>query len=55
MEYTRAGFESAAKAFNAADLEVDLSNKAIMITGANSGIGKVTALEGILIMNYFIN
>lgn len=45
MEYTRAGFESAAKAFNAADLEVDLSNKAIMITGANSGIGKVTALE----------
>ena len=44
-EYTRSGFESASKKFNAADLEVDLSKKAIMVTGANSGIGKVTALE----------
>ena len=45
-EYTKAGYESAAKRFNPVDLDVDLSNKAIMITGSNSGIGKSTALEG---------
>jgi dehydrogenase/reductase SDR family protein 12 len=48
LEYTKQGFEKAQKSFNPADLEVDLSTRAIMITGANSGIGKVTALEGIL-------
>jgi dehydrogenase/reductase SDR family protein 12 len=45
LEYTKSGFESAKKHFNPADLEVDLSKRSIMITGANSGIGKVTALE----------
>jgi hypothetical protein len=45
-EYTKGGYESAAKKFNAADLDVDLSNRSIMVTGSNSGIGKVTALEG---------
>jgi dehydrogenase/reductase SDR family protein 12 len=45
MEYTKPGYETAAKKFNPADLEVDLSQKSIMITGANSGIGKVAALE----------
>lgn len=45
-EYTKGGYESASKSFNTSDLEVNLSNKAIMITGANSGIGKITALEG---------
>lgn len=44
-EYTKGGYESASKSFNTSDLEVNLSNKAIMITGANSGIGKITALE----------
>jgi dehydrogenase/reductase SDR family member 12 len=44
-EYTKQGYEKASKAFNLKDLEVNLSNKAIMVTGANSGIGKVTALE----------
>jgi dehydrogenase/reductase SDR family member 12 len=46
LEYTKSGYESASKSFNAADLQVDLSRKSIMVTGANSGIGKVTALEG---------
>jgi hypothetical protein len=45
-EYTKQGYESAGKSFNKADLEVDLSKRVIMVTGANSGIGKVTALEG---------
>ncbi|CAF1347306.1 unnamed protein product [Adineta steineri] len=44
-EYTRSGFESAAKGFNHTDIEVDLTDTHVMITGANSGIGKVTALE----------
>lgn len=36
LEYTRSGYESAAKKFNPEDLNVDLSNQHIMITGANS-------------------
>ena len=35
-EYTRSGYESAAKNFNPDDLNVDLSNQHIMVTGANS-------------------
>lgn len=45
QEYTRCGYESAAKHFNPSDLEVSLSGRAFMITGANSGIGKATAQE----------
>lgn len=45
QEYTRRGYESAAKRFNPADLEVNLSGRSFMITGANSGIGKATAQE----------
>lgn len=44
-EYTKAGYERASKEFNPKDLEVNLDNRAIMVTGANSGIGKSTALE----------
>lgn len=57
LEYTKQGFESASKLFNAADLEVDLSKRVIMVTGANSGIGKVTALEGTFysIIYYVLN
>jgi dehydrogenase/reductase SDR family protein 12 len=59
LEYTKQGFEKAQKSFNPADLEVDLSTRAIMITGANSGIGKVTALEGInlifILIESFLN
>lgn len=45
QEYTRCGYESAAKRFNPTDLEVNLSGRSFMITGANSGIGKTTAQE----------
>lgn len=45
QEYTRRGYESAAKRFNPADLEVNLSGRSFMVTGANSGIGKATAQE----------
>ncbi|CAF2315504.1 unnamed protein product [Rotaria sp. Silwood2] len=44
-EYTRSGFEAAAKRFNSYDTDADLSDQHIMITGANSGIGKIAALE----------
>lgn len=39
-EYTKGGYESAAKRFNPQDLEVDCSGQNFMITGANSGLGK---------------
>ncbi|XP_071778691.1 dehydrogenase/reductase SDR family member 12 [Centroberyx gerrardi] len=45
QEYTKSGYEAAAKHFTPADLDVNLSGKSFMITGANSGIGKSTALE----------
>ena len=32
-EYTKQGYESAAKSFRPSDLDVDLKNKEIMITG----------------------
>lgn len=44
-EYTKPGYQTAAKNFRASDLEVDLTGRSIMITGANSGIGKICALE----------
>jgi dehydrogenase/reductase SDR family protein 12 len=45
-EYTKPGYETAKKYFRPDDLEVDLKDRSIMVTGANSGIGKVCALEG---------
>ncbi|XP_056416334.1 dehydrogenase/reductase SDR family member 12 isoform X2 [Hyla sarda] len=41
----RGGYEAAAKHFAAEDLQVDVTGRSYMITGANSGIGKTTALE----------
>lgn len=45
QEYTKSGYEAAAKHFTATDLEVDLSSRSFVITGANSGIGKAAANE----------
>lgn len=44
-EYTRNGFLKASRSFNPADISDDKSGSAFMITGANSGIGKSTALS----------
>jgi len=44
-EYTKTGYEAAAKSFIPGDLDVDVKGKAFLITGSNSGIGKETALE----------
>lgn len=43
-EYTKGGYESASKLFRPQDLEVDISQKSFMITGANSGVGKSAAI-----------
>ncbi|XP_038576994.1 dehydrogenase/reductase SDR family member 12 [Micropterus salmoides] len=45
QEYTKSGYEAAAKNFSPADLDVNLNGRSFMITGANSGIGKATAQE----------
>lgn len=45
QEYTKSGYEAAAKHFVPTDLDVNLSGRSFMITGANSGIGKSTAQE----------
>lgn len=45
QEYTKSGFEAAAKHFNPGDLEINLSDRSFVITGANSGIGKAAAHE----------
>ncbi|XP_061580324.1 dehydrogenase/reductase SDR family member 12 [Cololabis saira] len=45
QEYTKSGYEAAAKHFVAADLEVNLSGRSFIVTGANSGIGKAAATE----------
>lgn len=42
--FFRSGFQSASKNFNNADLEVNVNDRAFMITGANSGIGKCAAI-----------
>ena len=43
-EYTKGGYLTASKKFKNDDLDVDCSNRAFMITGANSGIGKQVRL-----------
>ncbi|MEL6344028.1 MAG: SDR family NAD(P)-dependent oxidoreductase [Myxococcota bacterium] len=43
FSYDRTGFRRHRRAFDPADLDVDLSGRRALITGANSGIGKETA------------
>ncbi|TRZ02752.1 hypothetical protein DNTS_005431, partial [Danionella cerebrum] len=45
QEYTKSGYEAAERFFSAADLDVSVSGRSFIITGANSGIGKATACE----------
>ncbi|CAL8389178.1 dehydrogenase/reductase SDR family member 12 [Gadus morhua] len=45
QEYTKSGYEAAAKHFTPGDLDVKVSGRSFVITGANSGIGKRAALE----------
>ncbi|XP_077987957.1 dehydrogenase/reductase SDR family member 12-like [Glandiceps talaboti] len=45
QEFGKNGYQSAAKNFDPRALEVDISDRSYMITGANSGIGKSTAME----------
>jgi len=44
-EFTRTGYEAAAKRFNPKDLEVDISGRSYVITGANSGLGLSLAIS----------
>lgn len=41
---SRSGFENASKGFVEKDLDVSMVGRSFMITGANSGIGKATAM-----------
>lgn len=44
-EFTKSGYTAAAKSFNPNDLEIDVTGRSFIITGANSGIGKSAAIE----------
>ncbi|XP_030608001.1 dehydrogenase/reductase SDR family member 12-like [Archocentrus centrarchus] len=44
QQYTRKGYEAASKGFEPQDLDVSVVGRSFMITGANSGIGKATAM-----------
>ncbi|KAL7386184.1 hypothetical protein ABVT39_004960 [Epinephelus coioides] len=43
-QYTRKGYEAACKDFEPKDLDVSVVGRSFMITGANSGIGRATAM-----------
>ncbi|MEM6795557.1 MAG: SDR family NAD(P)-dependent oxidoreductase [Acidobacteriota bacterium] len=44
FSFDRTGFERHARRFDPEDLEVDLAGQRILVTGANSGIGRAAAL-----------
>ncbi|XP_053739331.1 dehydrogenase/reductase SDR family member 12-like isoform X2 [Synchiropus splendidus] len=43
-QYTRKGYEKASRDFEPHDLDVSVVGRSFMVTGANSGIGRATAL-----------
>ncbi|XP_067014232.2 dehydrogenase/reductase SDR family member 12 isoform X2 [Anabrus simplex] len=45
QEYTKGGYQVASKNFSETDLDIDCTGKVVMITGANSGIGRCVATE----------
>jgi dehydrogenase/reductase SDR family member 12 len=44
LQFTRRGYLARSRAFDSADLDVDLSKRAFLVTGANSGLGRSVAL-----------
>ncbi|XP_041804476.1 dehydrogenase/reductase SDR family member 12-like isoform X2 [Chelmon rostratus] len=44
QQYTRRGYEASSKDFEPQDLDVSVVGRSFMITGANSGIGRATAM-----------
>ena len=44
ISYFRSGYQSACKHFDPSDLDVKVQDRSYMVTGANSGVGKSTAL-----------
>lgn len=44
-EFTRGGYEKASKAFQAGDIDTDMTGRSCLVTGANSGIGYCVALN----------
>ena len=44
-EFTKSGYEKASRTFRPGDLEVDMTGRSCMVTGANSGIGYCVALS----------
>ena len=45
FSFDRSGFERHRRAFREEDLDVDMTGKVCLVTGANSGLGKVLAVE----------
>ncbi|XP_065840810.1 dehydrogenase/reductase SDR family member 12-like [Oscarella lobularis] len=44
-EFTKSGYEKAARSFTETALSVDVSQRSFVVTGANSGLGKHVALD----------